>query len=203
MFARAYLRISVLFFTRRSWQKFFAGKNLVTTWKQLRLYSEQQGLWNYSMIITKLVGLCLNFHTNGNVKAGSSDCWDSPHTRIVVNPTLELCECVDAMLWNMIHYCSPFALKGVTSKLLKQPSLIFTCKQYAVWHDLHTCACVCVSYKHIWRLIHLWLCCIEEANGHFTVGLSVCLPGLCHCSFLDFPVFFTIENKFVFQTLWL
>ena len=27
-------------FTRRSWQKFFAGKNLVTAQTQLRLYSE-------------------------------------------------------------------------------------------------------------------------------------------------------------------
>ena len=32
----------LFFFTRRSWQKFFAGKNLVTDKIQLRLYSEQQ-----------------------------------------------------------------------------------------------------------------------------------------------------------------
>ena len=40
----------LFFFTRRSWQKLFAGKNLVTAQTQLHLYSEQQGVFGISNI---------------------------------------------------------------------------------------------------------------------------------------------------------
>ena len=40
----------LFFFTHRSWQKFFAGKNLVTAQTQLRLYSKQQRAFGISNI---------------------------------------------------------------------------------------------------------------------------------------------------------
>ena len=40
----------LFFFNRRSWQKFLAGKNLVTAQMQLGLYSEQQRVFGISNI---------------------------------------------------------------------------------------------------------------------------------------------------------